>query len=469
MQGPRTLRLASVEFSLAASVVGAIVTALIVWSPFVAVGYRNPSMHLVLDTAEACVALLVAYLLHGRFVRHRRLQDLLLTQGLVLLAVAGLGLTFATAAFAGIREGTLDIWLPVTIRLFGAVLIAIAALVNGRTARSHWLRHLSLAVPVVIILLAFTVFWAQRSNLPVAFDRSGEPESAEHPLLTGHPALLLIQAGAALCFFLGAVAFTAASARGSDQLLRCLGPACTLGAFARVNYVLYPSLYTDWVYTGDFLRIGCYLLLLVGAGREIREYWAVQAAVAVLDDRRRLARELHDGVIQELALIRMESAGTEPGAVPRERIVRACDRALDEARAAIQALGRASDEPLALTLRRAGAELAERYSVEVTIDAEDGARVPDDAQHAVLRIVREAVSNAVRHGKAARVSVRFWTSDDGATLVVADDGAGFDVPAAVAADTGFGLVSMRERARELHASFAVESSPGAGSVVTVKW
>lgn len=463
------LRLAPVPFSIAAFVVGAVVTALIIWSPFVAVGYRNASMHLVLDTLEACVALLVAYLVHGRFVRHRRLQDLLLTQGLVLLAVAGLGLTFATAAFPGTREGTIDIWLPVTIRLFGSLLIAAAALVNGRAVRSDWSRYLSLPVPLALILVAFTAFWAQRSELPVAFDRSGEPESAEHPLLTGHPALLIIQCAAAVCFFLAAIVFTAASARGSDQLLRYLGPACALGAFARVNYVLYPSLYTDWVYTGDFLRIGCYLLLLLGAGREIREYWAVQAAVAVLDDRRRLARELHDGVVQELALIRMESAGAEPGAVPRERIVRACDRALDEARAAIQALGRASDEPFGETLRRAAAELAQRYSVEVTVDVEDDLRLPDNVQHAVLRIVREAISNAVRHGKAASVTVCLHTTASGRALVIRDDGAGFDVPRAVAADAGFGLVSMRERAEEVHASFSVESSPGSGCVVRVTW
>ena len=70
--------------------------------------------------------------------------------------------------------------------------------------------------------------------------------------------------------------------------------------------MLFPSLYTDWLYTGDFLRTGAYLLLLIGAVSEIQHYWHVQAELAVLDDRRRLARELHDGVIQELAYIKSE-------------------------------------------------------------------------------------------------------------------------------------------------------------------
>ena len=52
-----------------------------------------------------------------------------------------------------------------------------------------------------------------------------------------------------------------------------VGIACALAAFARVNYVLFPSLYTEWFYTGDLLRFGSYLLFLVGAAREVEMYW----------------------------------------------------------------------------------------------------------------------------------------------------------------------------------------------------
>ena len=54
-----------------------------------------------------------------------------------------------------------------------------------------------------------------------------------------------------------------------DELLRWLGPACALLGFARVNYLLFPSLYSGWLYTGDLLRTAGYACLLVGAAREI--------------------------------------------------------------------------------------------------------------------------------------------------------------------------------------------------------
>lgn len=72
--------------------VGPVMTALVVWSPYLLFGYHSPSLHLVLDSVDACVALLLTYLLYGRFVRTRGLRDLLLAQGLFLLALASLGL-----------------------------------------------------------------------------------------------------------------------------------------------------------------------------------------------------------------------------------------------------------------------------------------------------------------------------------------------------------------------------------------
>ena len=71
-----------------------------------------------------------------------------------------------------------------------------------------------------------------------------------------------------------------------------------------MNYVLFPSIYSDWLYTGDLLRTASYVVLLVGAAREITGTSRPRRRVAVLDDRRRLARELHDGLVQELVYIR---------------------------------------------------------------------------------------------------------------------------------------------------------------------
>jgi signal transduction histidine kinase len=449
--------------------VGALVTTTIVWTPYLVFGYRSPSTHLVLDTVDSCVALLVAYLVYGRFARGGTSRDLLLTQGLVLLAVGGFGLTSAVNAVSGIRGGTVDVWLPLTVRLVGALLIAVAALAGDARQVAPASRRWAVAGPAAVVGVAFLAFYAARSRLPVALDATYFPASAQHPVLSGHPLLVVAQAVSAACFIVASIAFTRHSLRQDDELLRWLGPAFALAAFSRLNYMLFPSLYTDWLYAGDVLRTGCYVLLLVGAARELRQYWAARATEAVLEDRRRLARELHDGVIQELAYIRSVSRSIPASVSAKDRIISASDRALDEARAAVHALGRSSDEALGFVLHRAAQELAERFELDLEVDVDGSIQVSHDQQHALTRITREAVSNAARHGDADRISLRLGRTGRQRSLVIQDDGTGFDVAAALRAGTGYGLVSMRERARALPGSFCLTAERGAGSRVTVTW
>jgi signal transduction histidine kinase len=467
-----TSRPSNASLTAAGWALGLVVTGLVLWSPFLFYGYRNPSMHLVLDSIDACVALLVAYLVYGRFTRSGRLQDLLLANGLVLLAVAGLGLSYAAEALSRASIGTFDIWLPLAVRVLGGLLIAAAALSRGTPARrlvpGRPAAVISGTVAAVVIIVALAL-WSARAQLPVALEMAYVPASTDPPLSAGHPLLALGQGIAAVSFFVASLSFAGQATRRSDELLRWLGPACALGGFARLNYALYPSLYTEWLYTGDFLRTGCYLLLLVGAMREMKHYWSAHARAAVLDDRRRLARELHDGVIQELIFIRSESHALPTSPAAGARIISACDRALDEARAAVNALGHAGNEPLGFMLHRAARELAERYRINLEVDLDDSITADTDQKHALMRITREAVSNAVRHGKGERVWVRL--SQDGVDrfLTIQDDGGGFDVTATVAAGGGYGLRSMSERARALPGSITVEAAPGTGSVVTVTW
>jgi len=471
----RRSALTDLTLTAGAGVLGIIVTTLLLWSPYVVFGFRNPSLHLVLDTVDACVALLVAYLVHGRFARHGRLQDLLLALGLVILAVAGFGLTYATLLFSDLPAGTVDIWLPLALRVLGALLIVSSALAGTRPAMTVVWRDGTATAPVAVFAVAAGVcvvtalLWSQRAQLPMALDESSVPTSAEHALLAGHPLLLAGQAATALCFFVAAGAFTTQSTSRSDELLRWLGPACVLAGFARLNYVLFPSLYTDWLYTGDLLRTGCYLLLLIAATREMRQYWSAQSRAAVLEDRRRLARELHDGVIQELAFIRAESHLVRDPGPAGPRIIAAADRGLNEARAALSALDGPRDEPLGFALHRTARELAGRYEIDLDVDLDDAVEANGEQRHALIRIASEAVSNAVRHGKATRVSLKLSRHNERRCLVVTDNGCGFDVFETSSHRSGYGLTSMRERAAALPGALRVESEPGSGSVVTVEW
>jgi signal transduction histidine kinase len=107
--------------------------------------------------------------------------------------------------------------------------------------------------------------------------------------------------------------------------------------------------------------------------------------------------------------------------------------------------------------------------VDLEVDLDGTVYVEPDQQHALMRITREAVSNAVHHGKAGKVRLRLTRDGAHRLLAIQDGGTGFDVGATVSANAGYGLISMRERARTLPGSFSVEAATGAGSVVTVKW
>lgn len=464
-----TALLPSAALTLAGWVVGIVVTAMILGTPYLVFGYHNASLHLVLESIDGCVALLVAYLLYGRFVRTRRLQDLLLSEAMFLLAVAGLGLTLLLDLLVDVRPATLNVWLPLALRVLGAALIVAAAFAGRRAAHpsvDRWAR----ITPWLVVALAFGLLWFQRDQLPVALPDL-PPASAQRPVITGHAAVLGAQAVTALSFMAASLAFAVQAARREDELLRWLGPALALGAFARVNYLLFPSLYSDWLYTGDILRTGSYLVLLVGAAREIGQYWSAHARAAVLDDRRRLARELHDGVVQELAYIRSAAHDLSSRDGSSEQIVASCDRALDEARAAIDALGRGEDEDedLSFVLHQAARQVAERYDGHLEVDLDDSVTADPEQRHALVRITREAVSNALRHGKPDRVHIQVGRDPNGRRLVVQDDGEGFDVDTVEARSSGYGLTSMRDRARALPGSLTIQSKQGRGTEVTVKW
>src|SRR5207244_10174711 len=124
-----------------------------------------------------------------------------------------------------------------------------------------------------------------------------------------------------------------------------------LSSFAPLNYLFFPSLYVEWLYPADVMRLGAYLLILTGAAREISRYRRGLSTAAIFDERRRIARDLHDGLAQELAFIVTKSRSLAEGMVESDerelgRVAAAAERALDESRRAITALFAPMDESL---------------------------------------------------------------------------------------------------------------------------
>jgi signal transduction histidine kinase len=151
----------------------------------------------------------------------------------------------------------------------------------------------------------------------------------------------------------------------------------------------------------------------------------------------------------------------------------AARRALDEARAAVSALTLGTDEPFPAALAAAAEDVTlrsgARLEVELPVEPFD---VSLEARQALMRIVREAVANATRHGRAetVRLSVERVARVGQAPMLrvrVADDGSGFDVPDALAARRGFGLKSITERAEGLGGTVHITSAAGAGTQVEV--
>lgn len=463
---------AALRLTVVAWVLSAVVTGWTLLGPYVAFAYRNASARLVTDTVVLCVALLGSYLVYGRYVRAHRLQDLLLAQSLVVFALASGPVAMTLALPLDGPPGSTDVWLGVGLQLAASGLLLAAAVVGRRQVVpevTYWAaRWQTPAVPVLLlgVLLVGLALLGERA--PVAVDTTYERDLVRPELLSAHPVLVLMQLVSAFCMLTASTIWAAQAGRVDDPLVRWLAPACVLGGFARLMYALAPSLYTDWFYVGDLLRLGLYLLLLVGLAKELAHYWTARTTSAVLADRRRLAGELHDGVVQELSYIRTEAHTFDADPDLRDRVIGASDRALDEARAAIHALTLLDDEPFAEVLRRTARELARRHGIEVVVEADEV--VVDPAHvHTLLRIVREAVTNAARHGGAQRVDVGLVADGRSRVLTVRDDGSGFDLEQVGRDRTGYGLVSMEERARSLPGTLVVESTVGAGSEVRVTW
>ena len=453
--------------AFAAAFIGAVVTLLITVLPFIQFAYREPVLHIVLDTAAAMVGLLVAFLLLGRFNERHEVSDLVLVFAMLMFAVTNLGLSALPSGVTGSARSGFSAWAPLFGRLLGSLAFGLAPLVRRRTAnteRALAMTVLLLAVCVVVIAGAVE---ALEPRLPPVLDTGLSPEAPGRPRVVGNEFVLLVQLISMLAFAVGAAGCLRLERSSGDEFLAWCAAGGILAAFSRLNFFLFPSLYSEYFYTGDLLRLGFYLMLLVGAARQIQSYWATSAVDA---ERRRIARDLHDGLAQELAFIlgqsrRMIRRDATPS-TELKMVAGAAQRALDESRRAISLLSASSDEPLEAVLVRTAEDVVRREGATLRTEIERAERVAAAVREALVRIMREAVINACRHGRAQQVTVRFSGDDDGLHLGIEDNGSGFDMDA-TPRGAGFGLISMRERADSLGGRLSISSEPGTGTKVEV--
>jgi signal transduction histidine kinase len=450
--------------------VGAAVTAVVVLVPSARFAYDNPSLHVALETSEGLIAALLAALAMGRLRATGARTDVALASAFAILAVSNLVVSAAPSIAIQERPGGFVTWLALVLRLAGAGSF-LRASVASPTATVALDRHLlRRAVGAAALLLAGALVLAGAADVwladGVALDVS--PATSNRPVFLGHPLVLVAQVLSAGCFAAAALRLRGRAVATGDDLLGWLAAGAALSVAARVNYCLFPSLYSQWVYVGDVLRLGAYLLFLTGAGREISSYWRDREEVVVGAERRRIARELHDGLAQELAFLRSQTAAMAAGTVVpgmAAHLHAAAERALGESRRAIDVLTEPARGALDHAVLRAAREVADRSGATVSLDAGPVPPASADVHQALVRITREATTNAVRHGRARTVSVGLGGDGGMIELRITDDGGGFD-PALVTG--GFGHQSMRERVEALRGELTVHSQPGAGATVSVR-
>ena len=196
--------------------------------------------------------------------------------------------------------------------------------------------------------------------------------------------------------------------------------------------------------------------------------------------RTRIARDLHDDVCQELAILSMAIGDLS------ERLADVGDSETRQALSALQArahdlvqgVRRLSHDLHPSTLRHVGLataleahciEVEQRYDVQVSVATDADLReLPGDTAVALYRIAQEALRNAATHGNARRVTLSITGTDDTVELVVRDDGRGFDREEIRRRGEGLGLVSIEERARLVDGEAIVVTAPGQGATIRVR-
>jgi signal transduction histidine kinase/HAMP domain-containing protein len=199
--------------------------------------------------------------------------------------------------------------------------------------------------------------------------------------------------------------------------------------------------------------------------------------LAVVEERNRLARELHDSVTQMLFSITLTlQAGRvllqrNPAQAEQQidKAQQTAQEALAEMRALIYQLRPASmrDRGLVGALSSYVDAYRQRTGLEVTFQHEGEALLTDAQEQALFRIAQEALNNVFKHAEARQVQVRLICEPSAVTLAVRDDGKGLPAAAPRKATT-WGLTGMRERAEVLGGTFAIESSDGGGTLVQVR-
>ena len=404
---------------------------------------------------SATSAFAVAALFHLQYERSHRVDDL-------LIAVA-----FGTTA---ILEGTLPLtremwpatstvclWSTFTVRGTVALVLCLAAWLPRRTTRFSTRASVVALISVVGAALIVLSTLARLSTLAPAV--YGLP--AGDTALTGETSVLAFRLASCILLFVAAFGFSRRARGQDDDVLRWLAAGAVLLGVARFHDFLFPSLRSDWLTTGDVLRVAAQIFLILSAYHALDGAWQRRAGEAADAERVRMASELHDGLAQELAYLCADLelvAQRTPSEPHLSELAESADRALTEARFAIAEFSRTDDVRLDRVLADVASDLARRHHRQIELDVDEVA-VDSRIAYELARVGKEAMSNALRHASAERIVVRLGFVNGRIELSVTDDGRGFTPDNTEGLRSGFGMRSMQERVKRLDGMFTLAPGP----------
>jgi PAS domain S-box-containing protein len=205
---------------------------------------------------------------------------------------------------------------------------------------------------------------------------------------------------------------------------------------------------------------------------------AEATARAALEERQRLARDLHDSVTQSLYSVtllaevarRRAQAGDAAATLEQiDRLAELSQQCLREMRLLVYELRPALVEEVGLVgaLRQRLEAVEQRSGVRVQLTADDDQHIPTAMQNELFRVAEEALNNALKHAHASKLMVHLRMSDGAVELDIADNGRGFD-PAKAALSGGQGLANMRERVARLGGHFDIDTAVGRETTIRVQ-
>lgn len=477
----------------------ALVTLAILLSSNAAPVIENERLALAIDILATLVAVAVAVL---GWIRYREAGDeAALWRGSALLVLGSMNAFTAAITVAGWERafgfslddpGQLPLWATVVPRAAGAALLVVAGLAAIGRSRSRLPAALVLWLPAVAMVGIAVVAAGFQESLPALIGPEGIASVRANPELRlpggSAGALVLLQVAIGLGY-LGASALSYRAYRLNGRAIDAvLAVGLVLAAFSQVLFAIHPAAYSSLVSAGDVLRVAFYLTLLTTLAVEVRSdiralrHANVQltrlrdadVARATAEERAHLAREIHDGMSQELWFAKLKQGRLL--ALPAvegdarqlaEEVSGAIESALAEARQAIMALRPAEGSTFGEVVQRYVHDFSDRFGIpaEAALEAATGASLSPRAQAELLRIVHEALANVRKHADATLVRVEAREADGRLSVTISDNGRGFSPDEG--ARSGYGLKSMEQRAAVIGGSLRVDSRLRDGTRVTV--